>query len=149
MLEGEVMTFIQPTPPASPRRRLTDHDPAARQRVDLVATARIEGDAVCDRICRVQSLSLGGAFVELDRMPMGSVVNLTFSVPQFDDKLSLDGVVQWSDDDGVSVLFDSLRATDVWILWQFLARSARDAAGGDPTRRDHLAAMPRDTPTSA
>ncbi|HEY0192056.1 MAG TPA: PilZ domain-containing protein [Kofleriaceae bacterium] len=141
------MTFTQLTNDAShgaPRlapartRRFTDHDPAApHEAVDLVATARVAGAELCDRICRVRSLSLGGAFVELDPLPMGTVVHLTFSVPRFEERLSLDAVVHWSSEDGVSVLFDSLRATDVWILWQFLARSSREAGGSGPTVREH------------
>jgi len=144
MHSGKSMTFTLPSPDAphaSPMaHRLTDHDPASRrQAVDLVATAQVTGAGLCDRICRVRSLSLGGAFVELDRLPMGTQINLTFSVPSFDDKLSLDAVVHWSSDRGVSVLFDSLRASEVWILWQFLSRAAREAGGGEPTSREHTA----------
>lgn len=146
MQSGKPMTFTLHSPDAphaNPMaQRLTDHDPASRrQAVDLVATAQVSGAELCHRICRVRSLSLGGAFVELDRLPMGTLVHLTFSVPNFDDKLSLDAVVHWSSDRGVSVLFDSLRASEVWILWQFLARAAREAGGGEPTSREHTAVV--------
>ena len=165
MHSRDSMTIMQPSsgsfrgsrPATIPGRRLTDHDPASRRQVvDLVATARITGSDLRDRICRVRSLSLGGAFVELDRLAMGTLVNLTFCLPSLDgrglsptgsaaewqrgsidDKLSLEAVVHWSSERGVSVLFDSLRASEVWILWQFLAKAARDAGAGERTRREH------------
>lgn len=108
--------------------RLTEHDPASRrQPVDLVASVRISGDDLTAEACTIQSLSLGGAFITMDRLPMGTLINLTFGLPGVDERLSLDAIVHWCADDGVSVLFDSLRASEVWLLWRFLGTLSFDA----------------------
>jgi hypothetical protein len=130
------MSIIHPSlEPGSAARRsgfvsahaLTDHDAASRrQTVELTATLRVSGAELHAQACRVRSLSLGGAFIELDRLPMGTLVNLTFGLPGVDERLSLDAVVHWCAHDGVSVLFDSLRASEVWVLWRFLASLTRD-----------------------
>jgi hypothetical protein len=130
-----------PRPALITAQRMTDHDPASRRQVvDLVATVRISGAELCARICRVRSLSLGGAFIGLDRLPMGTLINLTFGLPSVDERLSLDALVHWCSDEGVSVLFDSLRASEVWLLWRYLAAVARDTADPEPTRRESIAA---------
>lgn len=106
----------------------TDHDPAAQPHVvDIDATVRVSGGELRVRHCRLRSLSLGGALIEFDRMAPGALVNLTFGLPTVDERLSLDAVVQGSSKDGVTVLFDSLRAWEVWVLWRFLASLDNDA----------------------
>jgi hypothetical protein len=85
------------------------------------------------RHCRLRSLSLGGALIEFDRMVPGALVNLTFSLPTVDERLSLDAVVHGSSKDGVAVLFDSLRAWEVWVLWRFLASLEDDDQDLEPT----------------
>ena len=112
----------------------TDHDPAAQPHaVDIEATVRVSGGELRVRHCRLRSLSLGGALIEFDRMAPGSLVNLTFSLPNVDERLSLDAVVQGSSKDGVTVLFDSLRAWEVWVLWRFLASLEDDDWDLEPT----------------
>jgi len=112
----------------------TDHDPAAQPHmVDLDATVRVSGGELRVRHCRLRSLSLGGALIEFDRIAPGTLVNLTFGLPTVDERLSLDAVVQGNTKDGVMVLFDSLRAWEVWVLWRFLASVEDDEAELEPT----------------
>jgi hypothetical protein len=82
--------------------------------------------------CQLVSLSLGGALVELGRLPVGTLINITFGLPSVDERLSLDAIVHWCSEDGVSILFDSLRAWEVWVLWRYLA-ALDDDADMEPT----------------
>lgn len=112
----------------------TDHDPAAQPHVvDIEATVRVSGGELRVRYCRLRSLSLGGALIEFDRMVPGALVNLTFGLPNVDERLSLDAVVHGTGKDGVTVLFDSLRAWEVWVLWRFLASIEDDDGELEPT----------------
>ena len=112
----------------------TDHDPAAQPHaVDIDATVRVSGGELRVRHCRLRSLSLGGALIEFDRMVPGALVNLTFGLPTTDERLSLDAVVQGCSKDGVNVLFDSLRAWEVWVLWRFLGALEDEQADLEPT----------------
>lgn len=112
----------------------TDHDPTAhRHAVEIEATIRVSGGELRVRTCRLRNLSLGGALLELERLPAGSLINLTFGLPTVDERLSLDAVVQSCSKDGVNVLFDSLRAWEVWVLWRFLAALEDDESDLEPT----------------
>jgi hypothetical protein len=123
-------------------RRLTDHDPSAhRHAVDLSATVRVSGGELRAQTCHVRSLSLGGAFVELHWLPTGTLVNLTFGLPSVDERLSLDAVVHRCRNNGVSVLFDSPRAWELWVLWRYLV-SLDDEADQEVTKRIVIAAPP-------
>ena len=66
-------------------------------------------------------------------MAPGALVNLTFGLPNVVERLSLDAVVRGSSKDGVTVLFDSLRAWEVWVLWRFLASLEDDDWELEPT----------------
>jgi PilZ domain len=113
---------------------LTDHDPAAHHHaVEIDATVRVSGRELRAQACRLRSLSLGGALVDINRLPIGTLINITFGLPSVEDRLSLDAVVQRCTRDGVAVLFDSLRAGEVWILWRYLT-SLDDDAELEPTR---------------
>lgn len=106
---------------------LTDHDASScRQVVDLTATVRVSGAALSLQRCRLRSLSLGGAFLERDWLPMGTLINITLHLPSLDGRLSLDAIVNGRARDGVSVLFDSLRASELWALWHYLTSLAYD-----------------------
>jgi hypothetical protein len=101
---------------------LTDHDAASlRQAVNLTATVRVSGAALCVQRCRVRSLSLGGAFLERDWLPMGTLINITLHLPSLEDRLSFDAIVHGRARGGISVLFDSLRASELWALWRYLS----------------------------
>ena len=120
----------------------TDHDPTAhRHPVDIEATIRVSGGELRVRRCRLRTMSLGGALIEFDRLPVGSLVNLTFGLPTVDERLSLDAVVQGCSKDGVNVLFDSLRAWEVWVLWRFLA-SLEDDEDADLEPTGEYAVLP-------
>jgi hypothetical protein len=126
-------------------RRLTDHDPSAhRHIVDLSATVRVSGGELRAQTCRVRTLSLG-AFVELHWLPVGTLVNLTFGLPTVDERLSLDAVVHRCHNHGVSVLFDSPRAWELWVLWRYLV-SLDDDADQEPTKRLVIAEPPAGQP---
>ena len=63
------------------------------------------------------NLSLGGALVVGEpRLPMGQRVTITFSVPTVEEPIEVGATVRWSDDKGVGIQFDGLRARDVWAL---------------------------------
>jgi hypothetical protein len=123
-------------------QRWTDHDPAAhRHAVELDATVRVSGGELRAQVCRVRSLSLGGAFVELHWLPIGTLLNVTFGLPSVSERLSLDAVVNRCTSGGVSVLFDSPRAWELWVLWRFLM-SLEDDADLEPTTRIVISDQP-------
>ena len=106
---------------------LTDHDAGSlRQTVNLSATVQVSGAALCVQKCRLRSLSLGGAFLERDWLPMGTLINITLHLPSLDERLSLDAIVHGRAKDGISVLFDSMRASELWALWHYLTSLAFD-----------------------
>ena len=81
---------------------------------------RVVGADLYAHACQLRNLSLGGTFVELGRLPIGTLVNITFGLPTLGQRLSLDAVVQWSSDQGIGVQFEGLRAWEVWVLWRYL-----------------------------
>jgi hypothetical protein len=114
---------------------------SGRHSVDLAAAIRVPGAQVRAQICRLRNLSLGGTFVELERLPMGTRVNLTFGLPRVSERLSLDAVVTWANEDGVGVQFVGLRAWEMWVMWSYLdslaaMQAADDGFDGDGTGDD-------------
>jgi hypothetical protein len=108
---------------------LTNQDPASHlYAVEISALVRVLGDKVRQRVCQLHNISLGGTFLEVGRLPMGTLVNITFGLPSLGERLSLDAVVQWSTDDGVGVQFEGMRAREVWALWRYL----ESVAGAGP-----------------
>lgn len=105
---------------------------SGRHDVDLAAAIRVPGAKVRAQICRLRNLSLGGTFVELERLAMGTRVNITFGLPRVSERLSLDAVVTWANDDGVGVQFVGLRAWEMWVMWSYLdsLAAAQAALGG-------------------
>jgi len=97
---------------ADNRRTSTRHD------VDVPCTFKVgDGDAAESRI---SNLSVGGAFVNGKRLPMGNRCHVSFRVPTSDSTISIGAVVRWATDDGVGVQFDGLRPKDVWALSKYL-----------------------------
>lgn len=126
-----------------------DHDATAhRHAVDLDATVRVSGGELRVRPSRVRAISLGGALLELERLPVGALINLTFGLPSSDQRLSLDAIVHRSSPEGVNVLFDSLRAWEVWVLWRFLATldNEDDDADLEPTKMLRVGGLPLQQP---
>ena len=74
-----------------------------------------------NRAMTVVNLSLGGALIAVSgtRFGMGSLVQLSFSIPTTTDVIEVGATVRWSDDKVTGVQFDGLRARDVWALNKF------------------------------
>jgi PilZ domain len=89
---------------------------ATRHPVSIPATATTAGTTVS---CILSNLSLGGAFLDHQRLPMGARVHVVFKLPNHDDAIATDSTVRWSTQDGIGVQFDGLRARDVWALNRF------------------------------
>lgn len=97
---------------ADNRRTATRHD------VDVACSFTVgEAPAVETTI---SNLSVGGAFVNGKRLPMGHRVHVTFRVPTIESAISIGAVVRWATDLGVGVQFDGLRPKDVWALSKYL-----------------------------
>jgi uncharacterized protein (TIGR02266 family) len=67
-----------------------------------------------------RNASLGGLFLMTsDRPAAGTRVPLRLHLPGGKAPLEVVGIVRWSDDVGVGVQFDGLRAKDVWALGKY------------------------------
>ncbi len=105
---------------ADNRRSSTRHD------VDLPARIQV-GDVTEDS--RVTNLSMGGAGVQLRRLPMGQRVTVWFRVPTLEAEIHATGIVRWTTDDGaVGVQFDGLRAKETWALGEYFEVAAAAVA---------------------
>lgn len=89
---------------------------ATRHPVSIPATISVAGKQVS---CTLSNLSLGGAFLDTERLPMGQRVLLSFRIPGHDDLLETQSTVRWTTSTGIGVQFDGLRARDVWALNRF------------------------------
>ena len=96
---------------ADNRRSSTRHD------VDLEGRLQSADAPVA---CRVKNLSIGGAFIETGRLPMGARVTLWFRVPTLEDEINAGGTVRWATDQGIGIQFDGLRARETWALGKYL-----------------------------
>ena len=95
---------------AENRRSSTRHD------VDLAVSVVMNGST---NQLRMQNLSLGGALIEMKRIPMGERVNVTFALPTSEEPIETAATVRWATESAVGVQFDGLRAKDVWALNKF------------------------------
>lgn len=86
---------------------------STRHEVDLAITI-VVGGARSEK--RTMNLSLGGALIAMQRLPMGQRVTLSFALPIAEEPIETGATVRWSTDDSVGVQFDGLRAKDVWAL---------------------------------
>jgi hypothetical protein len=93
------------------RRTQTRYD------VDLAVTVVIDGKTVNTQML---NLSLGGAFIGGQRVPMGQRVSVKFKLPGDDEAIDVGGTVRWSTEQGVGVQFDGLRAREVWALNKYI-----------------------------
>jgi hypothetical protein len=75
---------------------------------------------------RTMNLSLGGALIGMQRLPMGVRVTLRFAVPTQGDPIEAGATVRWSTDNSVGVQFDGLRAKDVWALNKYFEQLDSD-----------------------
>ena len=82
--------------------------------VSLAGKLGIEG---APHPCTIVNLSLGGVLLIAEvKLWMGQRVNITFNVPTVAEAIDVGSTVRWSDDKGVGLQFDGLRARDVWAL---------------------------------
>lgn len=88
---------------------------ATRHAVDLPCTLHDGGE----REIRLVNLSVGGAGIAHQRMPMGHRLKLAFRVPSSEHAIEIGAVVRWSTDVEVGVQFDGLRPKDVWALTKY------------------------------
>ena len=96
---------------ADNRRTSTRHD------VSLAAQLTFNGEP---RPATVMNISLGGALVSAGaKFPMGSRVQISFTVPTVADPIEVGATVRWSDDKATGLQFDGLRAREVWALNKF------------------------------
>lgn len=89
----------------------------AQQRFDVRIPVEVRyQDQILPTFTR--NISLGGMFIELvDKLPFGAVVQLTFSLPELSEPLTVDAHVRWVQGvDGIGIQFTSLRAREVWAL---------------------------------
>ena len=67
--------------------------------------------------CTIVNISLGGALVVAGtKLSMGQRVTINFHIPTVEEAIDVGSTVRWSDDKGVGLQFDGLRARDVWAL---------------------------------
>jgi PilZ domain-containing protein len=87
---------------------------STRHPVSLPSKVAVDGTP---RVCTVMNLSLGGALLSgSGKLPMGSRVHITFSVPTVEEPIDVGCTVRWSDETALGLQFDGLRARDVWAL---------------------------------
>ena len=66
------------------------------------------------------NLSLGGAMVTgVDRLPMDTKVEVTFSIPTHEEPINVGADVRWTTETGVGIQFSNLRARETWSLNKF------------------------------
>jgi len=85
-----------------------------RYTVAIDCTLTLDGQPR-DRV--MSNLSLGGCHVVYDdRVAFGTRVEVTFRIPTHESPIVVGGTTRWSNDDGVGIQFDGLRAAEVWSL---------------------------------
>lgn len=95
---------------------------STRHPVELAARIGIDGTLIP---CVLTNLSQGGAFAQIDKLPLGMVVTLWFTLDETSDVIETSAVVRWVEPRGVGLQFGGLRARDAWTLGQFLRARAR------------------------
>lgn len=96
-------------------------DPRYERQLDVELTVEGQRQSV-----RSRNLSLGGMYIESrSRLPIGAVVSLRFQLPTQPEAVEVGGDVRWvvqkpgSDEIGIGIRFQGLRARDVWALNRF------------------------------
>ena len=95
---------------------------STRHVVDLAASVVQNGAATQHKM---QNLSLGGALIEMPRLPMGVRVTVKFALPTFEEPIETAATVRWATETAIGVQFDGLRAKDVWALNKFFEQLSR------------------------
>jgi hypothetical protein len=95
-----------------------------RRRVDLPATVAVRESA--PEVCRIENLSIDGAYLVLHRLESTAPLRVRFRLPGSREPLDLPATVSWSDERGAGVHFDRMRPELAWKLGRFLASSDGD-----------------------
>lgn len=96
---------------------MADNRRQTRHLIALPVTLTVDGTS---NDCTMINLSLGGAqLAARAKYPMGTRVQLAFSVPTMPESIVVGGTVRWSSVEGVGIQFDGLRAREVWALNEF------------------------------
>ncbi len=81
-------------------------------------------------VSHTQNISLGGMFlVAATPLPIGSTVQLRFTLPTQPEPVEVAGDVRWivkkgpGEETGIGIRFQGLRARDVWALNRFFQSS--------------------------
>jgi hypothetical protein len=90
-----------------------------RRRVDLAASVAV-GESTPE-LCRIENLSIDGAYVVLHRLEATAPLRVRFRLPGSAEPLELPATVSWSDERGAGVHFERLRPELAWKLGRFLA----------------------------
>jgi hypothetical protein len=89
---------------------------STRHEVELPIDVVTQG---ANKQLKMQNLSLGGALIEMRRLPMGERVQVKFTLPTSEEPIETAATVRWATESAVGVQFDGLRAKDVWALNKF------------------------------
>jgi uncharacterized protein (TIGR02266 family) len=99
------------------------------RRIDPRYERQLEVEMLFDgkkQVTRTRNLSLGGLYVETPfPIPIGTTVQLRFQLPTQPEPVEVNGDVRWvvskgsSDEIGMGIRFQGLRARDVWALNRF------------------------------
>jgi len=81
-------------------------------------------------VSQTQNISLGGMFlIAAAPLPIGSTVQLRFTLPTQPEPVEVAGDVRWvvkkgpDEESGIGIRFQGLRARDVWALNRFFQSS--------------------------
>jgi len=84
-----------------------------------------------EQIGRSRNVSLGGMYFEGRKaLPIGAAVSLRFQIPTQPEAVEVAGDVRWvvtppgSNEVGIGIRFQGLRARDVWALNRFFQTAA-------------------------
>jgi hypothetical protein len=94
---------------------------STRHTVSIPTKVTIDGAA---RDCTMVNLSLGGALIAGVKLAMGKRLQVVFSIPTADAAIDIGATVRWTDDNGIGLQFDGLRARDVWALNEYFKQLA-------------------------
>jgi len=98
---------------------------ATRHEVAIAVTALVRGRSIESSLEQrfggtIRNLSLGGAFVHMERrLSIGTPMSLRFEIPTHGRPIEASSLVRWSSAEGIGVQFEGLRAAEVFALGKF------------------------------
>jgi Tfp pilus assembly protein PilZ len=104
---------------------LSEHFRRIDPRYDRQLSVELSCDGK-DYVCRSRNMSLGGMHLDCrSPLPIGATASLRFQIPTQPELIEVAGDVRWvvatpgSDQVGIGIRFQGLRARDVWALNRF------------------------------